>query len=146
MPGPFYFAWATSSESTFGPEHVIEDEKMFGFTLEHAEGEVATLTLEVRNPMVGLLSPGRKTWAWLSFDDGSTAGPVPLFFGRLISIPDDLFGQVVTLKFTAMPVDFIEQKRALAPSLQVRPFYDPVFLDAARRLDPDAVLEGYSAL
>lgn len=146
MAGPFYFAWVAASETTFGPEHVREDEQIFAMDLGHNEGEVATLSLQVRNPMAGLLAPGRKTWAWLSYDDGSTAAPVPLFFGRLISVPDDLFGQVVTLKFTAMPADFIERKRALAPSLQVRPFYDPAFLDAARRLDPDAVLEGYSAL
>jgi len=144
MAGPFYFAWVASSETTFGPEHWREDEDVFSFEIEHAEGEAATLSVQIKNPLVGLLAPGRKTWLWFSWDDGEHVHA--LFFGRLISVPDDLFGEVVTLKFIAMPLDYIERKRSLAPALQVRPFWDPVFLDSARRLDPDALLEGYSAL
>ena len=108
MAGPFYWAWVDEDETTFTTDHVREDEAVFGFVVSQSEGEFAGLTLELKNPRVGLLSPGRKVWGWLSWDNGSEI--VPLFFGRLIGIPSDIHLEVVTLEFTARPKDYESQK------------------------------------
>jgi hypothetical protein len=59
----------------------------------------------VRNPRIGLLAPGRKQWAWLSWldDRNPTAGVTPLFFGRLVGVPQQIARQPVTLNFMARP-------------------------------------------
>lgn len=121
-----------------------EDEKIFGFEIEQAEGDFATLTIDVVNPMVGLLSPGRNLWCWLSWDDG-TGTIRPLFNGRLIGVPRRQADQIVQLQFLARPDDFFDQKLALATAMQVLPFWDPVWLEK-KVSDPDAVLETYSVL
>ena len=71
MAGPFYWAWVDATETTFTTDHVREDETLFGFAVSQSEGEFAALSLELKNPRVGLLSPGRKVWGWLSWDNGS---------------------------------------------------------------------------
>jgi hypothetical protein len=142
-PSTFYFAW-TGAGVPFGPEHHIEDEKVFALNLAHEEGQAATLELEIVNPRVGLLSSGRQQWMWLSWNDGTTVHP--LFYGRLAAIPDDLFAEVITLKFVARPDDFVARKIAVANTLKVRPWYDPLLVDVKAEADPDTVLEGYSKL
>jgi hypothetical protein len=39
------FARADASETTFGLEHQVEDEEVFAFRVEHAEGEFASLSM-----------------------------------------------------------------------------------------------------
>lgn len=147
----FFFAWVDYVPTTaggpppFGPEHEVEDEKIFSAVVEQLEGEFAELRIEIQNPRVGLLAPGRPRWAWLGWDGGATSGGEGLFFGRLIGIPDDLFGEVITLEFAAKPADFIDQQTALAETLKVLPFYDPIFIDEQFRDDPNVALIGYSA-
>lgn len=143
MPLPFCFAWVDETDTTFGAEHQVEDEKFFAFKLDHAEAGKPTLSIDILNPRVGLLSPSRKLWAWFSWYNGSAY--VPLFFGRLVGIPDSLLGETLTLILVADPPDYLARKQAVAETLKIRPFYDPVFLDAAHRDDPDAILEGWSA-
>lgn len=145
MAGPFFFAWVESSETTFNPSHEREDAIVFSFAVVHNEGEVASLSIEVRNPLVGLLSTGRKTWAWLSWQRGP-GDVVPLFFGRLVGIPDDITKELVTLVFSARPLNYDSAKAALAETLKVAPFYDPVWVDEKARDIPDTVLEARSAL
>lgn len=139
----FYFAWVDPSETTFGVEHHREDEKIYVFKLDHTEGNFAALSIDIRNPHMGLLSPGRKVWAWLAYDDGTTV--TPLFFGRLVGIPTNILADSCTLLFTAKPGNYISQKQALAESLKVAPWYDPIWIDATLVDDPDTILEGYSA-
>lgn len=141
---PFFFAWVDQEEITFGPEHQVEDEKVIDFALSHTEGNFAALALTIKNPRVGLLGPTRKKWMWFSWHDGSTEGAIPIFFGRVLGIPQQLQGNAITLNFVARPADYQEQKEALAETLRVSPYYDPMFLRAERRTDPDAVLEGYT--
>ena len=142
---PFYFSWVAPG-TPFNPAiHNVQDEEILSFKIEHSEGEIPSLTIEIRNPRIGLLAPGRLVWAWFSWDSQASDGIVALFFGRLVSVPTDLLGEAVTLRFSAQPLNFLVQKQSLAPSLQVRPYWDPVFIDIAHRLDPDSVLEGYSA-
>lgn len=152
----FFLAWADSTDTTFSALLGHNDENVFSFTITHSEGDCAQLSIVIRNPKVGLLSTGRKVWAWLSYSDG--IGPAaPLFFGRLYGIPDMKgsdtgFAETVTLTFVAKPVDFVDQRRALAESLAVLPYYDPLFIDSDYRINPsdhtgdvDTVLEAYSS-
>lgn len=158
MAGPFFFAWtdiSTGVTPTFDSNYEREDEEIVSFKVEQQEGDCATLSIDIRNPKIGLLAPGRPLWAWLSYDSGS-GGVVPLFFGRLVGVPTNLLAEVVTLQFTAKPLDFNTQKFDLAQTLMVLPWYDPIFIDPKLRPridssgqqagDPDVVLEAYSQL
>lgn len=142
---PFYFYYADQTETTFdaGTMNVFNEE-IVSFKVNHEEGQFPTLDIVIRNPRIGLLNPSRKQWAWLSWQNGGTV--VPLFFGRLVGIPANLFKELVTLQFIARRHDYIAQKQAVAETLKVEPFYDPIFLDDKARDEPDSVLEAYSAM
>ena len=135
----FRFAWVASTETTFGPAHQREDEEVFAFRLEHTEGDFPMLSIDIRNPRRQLLA-GTNIWVWLS-EDGT-----PLFFGRLIAVPEDLHAEIVRLNFVARPQGYDDAKRALADTLKVAPFWDPVWIRDERIDDPDAVLEARTAL
>ena len=144
-----YFAWIDASETTFGPEHLRWDEKVFSFTLSQEEGDPAHLTVALLRPRnedgdpIGLLGPGRKIWCWFALDCGPD---LIKFRGRLVGIPTSLFEERVTLEFVARPVDIVAQKAALADTLRVLPYYDEAVIDPSRRDDPDVVLEGYTKI
>jgi hypothetical protein len=131
----FNFAWADASETTFGVEHQVEQEDVFSFNVEHAEGDFPAATIVIKNPRIGLLNATRKQWAWLSRED------TPLFFGRLIGIPNDINQETVTLEFIGRPADYGEQKAELAETLRTLPYYDPVFIQPDAQMDDDTVLE-----
>jgi len=77
----FFFAWVEPTDTTFGPSHHVFDVMVKSFSLAQQEGGFATLDVVVPNPRIGLLSPGRKQWAWFSVDTQISAyGIVPLFF------------------------------------------------------------------
>lgn len=140
----FYFAWCDGPEA-FSEAHHVYDEKVFSFTVQGKEGEICTLSLTIENPRVGLLSAGRKLWAWLSWYDGTSV--TPIFHGRLVGIPSNVFDERVELSFVAKPLDYGAQRRALALSLADLPAYDPLFVDPNLRVtedggDPSVVLEG----
>lgn len=150
MSGPIFFAWVDGTETTFDPlTHAREDEDVFSFTITHEEGQIPVLDLVLRYPEVagvaiGLLRAGRKQWAWLSWRNGS--GDVePLFFGRMVGFPDNVNDILVPIRFLARARNYVGQKQALADTLRVRPYYDPIFLDDKALEDPDAILEGLSA-
>jgi hypothetical protein len=130
--------------------HARFDEDVITVEITQSEGDFATLTVGLKNPGVGLLAAGRNLWCWLSWDQAWTpeggAAPdlVPLFNGRLVGIPRLAAGELVELQFLARPDDFNSQKAALAASLQVLPYWDPVWL--AANISADTVLETYSAL
>lgn len=141
--GPFYFAWTNSDDFTFGPQHLRMDEYIFSVSRTLAEGQKPLLELEIKNPRIGLLNAAREAWAWFSYDDGS--GPVPLFFGRLVAAPMQSFDEIIIIHLISDPVDYKIQKQALAESLKVLPYYDPVFLPQNLRDDPDKILETYAS-
>ncbi|MBB4520472.1 UNVERIFIED_ORG: phage tail protein X [Rhizobium sophorae] len=142
----FYFAWVDETDSDFDVAFLREDEQVFAFDLSQAEGEFAALTVDIRNPEIGLLNPSRKQWAWLSVDFGDTVGGQPLFFGRLVGMPEDIIGKAVRLTLSARPSDFAGRKAAAAALLRVAPYWDPVWVTPELAADPDAVLESRSAL
>lgn len=142
----FHFAWVDPTETTFGPEHERFDCEIFGLSIDHSEGEFPSATIDIRNPRAGLLNAGRKQWAWIAWDDGDTAGALPLFFGRLVGIPQDLQAELVRLEFIARPADYVAQQAAVGAALKVAPFWDPVWITPDRIDDPDAVLEARTQL
>lgn len=135
----FHFAWVAPTETVFGPAHQREDEEVFAFRLEHTEGDFPMLSIDIRNPKRRLLE-GAEVWMWLS-EDGT-----PLFFGRLIAVPEDLHAEIVRLNFVARPRGYDTTKRALADTLKVAPFWDPVWIRDERIDDPDTVLEARTQL
>jgi hypothetical protein len=142
VAGPFFFAWCGPGQ-TFDSSLEREDEQIVSVEITQNEGDFAQAQIEIRNPRVGLLAPGRQLWAFLSWDSGS--GVVPLFYGRIVGVPDNLTGEIVKLAFVARPLDYLERKAALADSLRVLPFWDPVWL-VDKVDDPDTVLETRSSL
>jgi hypothetical protein len=141
--GPFYASWVADSTVAFSSACYTMDDDVFGFELLHEEGKIPTLSMIIKNPNVGLLSSGRKQWLWFSWWNGSAV--VPLFFGRLVGIPSDLFAQTLKIQLIARAPAYVSLKQILAESLKVAPYYDPVLLDDAHRSDLDAILEGWSA-
>lgn len=144
MANQFYFAWVLSTDNVFGVSHHVKDEQIVSFTVEHTEGDFAGLTIDVKNPRIGLLAPTRKTWAWLAWNNGVTT--VPLFFGRLVGIPNDIHREIIRLQFTARPTNYAATKVTLANTLKVAPYYDPIWIAETSRDDPDTVLEARSSL
>jgi hypothetical protein len=125
------------------------DEDVLSIEIAQSEGDFATLNVDIKNQGIGFLATGRNLWCWLSYDRnwGGTNPPDlhPLFNGRLVGVPKLARDEVAQLQFVARPDDFNSQKLALASSMAVLPFYDPVFLTSAEP-NPDNVLEAYSAL
>jgi hypothetical protein len=139
MAGPFYFAWADADELTFGEGHVRNDEEILSFTINHDEGDFSSLDITIINPRVGLLAPGRKLWAWLSYQKPGEV--VPIFFGRLVGVPEDLDQEQVKLAFIARPEDYDAQKAAVAATKRVAPYWDPIWFSLDTVDDPNNVLE-----
>lgn len=149
MAGPFYFAYVDPGTAFNAAVHNVFDETVFSFKIEHSEGDFPALELTIKNPRVGLLAPDRKRWAWLSWDKAAPAGPadiVPLFFGRIVGIPNDLHLEEITLSFLARPADYDEQKAAVAETKKVAPYWDPIWFAPEKLNDPDNVLESRSEL
>lgn len=142
----FYFKWVDKTDTTFiEGTHAVNDEKVFSLNISQGEGDFASAEVDLINPRIGLLTPTRKQWAWLSYRD--PVGTVhPLMFGRLISVPQALQDNVIRLTFVARPGDYEDQKATLAESLKVFPYYDPIFFSDDDQADPDTVLEGRSQL
>ncbi len=125
---------------------------IFDIDITHLEGECASLKLTVRNPEIGLLGNGGQLWCWLAWDGDFVPGMPPypenviaLFHGRVVGVPQKLADEVIVLEFVARPTDFFVQKSALAASLEVLPYWDPIWLQRGLA-DPDTALEAYSAL
>lgn len=146
MDNQFFFAWVDPNTAFDPVAHAREDAEVVSFDCTHEEATFATLTITIRNPRVGLLAPGRKVWAWLSWrhtpkDAAETI--TPLFYGRLVGVPDSILGEAVTLTFTGRPSDYNARKTVVADALRVLPFYDPIWIAETERANPDVVLEAY---
>src|SRR5215831_13903324 len=108
----FFFAWV--AQGTPWDPHVARfDEEIFDLLIEHDEGQIPTAVIEVRNPRIGFIAPGRLYWAWLSFSYGA-CGPLPLFHGRLVGVPEEIYLNTVKMKFVARAPDYVYQKQQVA--------------------------------
>lgn len=140
----FYFAWVDPQE-VFSSALYVEDEQVLSIEITQSEGDFAALSIVIKNPRIGLLAPGRKVWAWLSWDNGTAV--VPLFNGRLVGIPGNIHAESVTLQFIAKPSDFIEQKAALSASMRVAPYWDEIWIgNKDGIISDDTVLESRPVL
>ena len=142
VAGPFYFAWVEPSETSFNSSHYRMDEYIFSAKRTLAEGEKPLLEIEIQNPHVGILSSGRKYWAWFSWFNGSSI--VPIFFGRVVGSPTSIFEEVISLQLVADPIDYKQRVQRVAETLKYHPFYDQVFIDVAQRDDPNTILEAHA--
>ncbi len=142
MAGPFYFAWVDSTDKTFGVSHHVMDENIFSARRIVAEGEKPLLEIEIHNPHIGILSSGRKYWAWFSWFNGTSI--VPLFFGRVVGTPVQIFDEVIRIQLVAEPIDYHQRVQLVAEGLKYAPFYDEVFIDVGKRDDPDTILEAHA--
>jgi hypothetical protein len=141
--GPFFFAWADQGEAFSSGHHAVIDEDVFSFTITQEEGDFAKATIVIRNPRVGLLSAGRKRWAFLSFKyDGLV---VPMFYGRLVGLPSNIFDELVSIDFIARPFDFVARKKVLANAMRTLPYWEPIFINPGHWDDDDTVLEARTA-
>jgi hypothetical protein len=139
-----FFAWVDETED-FDPDvHARVDENVFSITLSQVEGDFAAAECVIKNPRIGLLNTGRKQWAYISFLDGTDI--TPIIKGRLVGIPSNVFDTLVTINFVARPSNFDAQKLALAETLKVLPYWDPIFISPDSWDDPDTVLEARSVL
>lgn len=142
----YYFAWVDPGTAFDSGTHNVEHLSVFAFELQHIEGEFPELMLDVKNEGVsGLLGPSRKQWAWFSHFDGVSTY-TPLFYGRLVGIPQDLQNEIVRYQFVARPTDFEAQKTALADALKVAPYWDRVFIPEDDWNKADPALEAYPLL
>jgi hypothetical protein len=132
------------TETTFNSSHYRMDEYVFSARRILSEGEKPKLEVVIENPRVGLLALTRKQWCWFSWDNGTDV--VPLFFGRILGIPNDLQSETITVTFVAWPSDYKKQLQNVAEALKVPPFYDPIFIDVSKRDDPMTIFESQSKM
>lgn len=140
----YHFAWVDATDNEWDSAFARDDENIFSYRLDQTEGEFATLTVEIKNPRVGLLAGSRKRWCWFSRDVQGT--PIPMFFGRVIGFPADMVQESITLQFVAKPPDYNTRRAALAETLKVAPYWDPAFFDEEQARDPNVVLNSRPAL
>lgn len=114
-------------------DHGIVATEVRSWAINQTEGNFATLELVVKNPRVPLLSG----MLWATFSRNATV----LFYGRLVGVPEDMQANTVRLVFLARPDTYDADKAALAETLKVAPFWDPVWIAPERRTVPDEVLE-----
>ena len=75
----FWFAWVSPTDKVYSSTFARNDEHVFNFSLDHEEGQIPKLSIQVINPRVGLIAPGRAYWAWLSFSPDGGTTKTPLF-------------------------------------------------------------------
>jgi hypothetical protein len=136
----YYLALVEPTDTTFSGAFERHDETVFSFTVSQDEGDFCSLSVVIENPSQALLNPSRNQWAWLSMREDSTL--TALFHGRIVGVPADLQDDLVEVEFLAKPIDFEDQKRAVAAGLRVAPFFDYAFIDPQMWEDPDTTLEG----
>lgn len=123
--------------------HARLDLVVESFSISHAEGEFARLSVSVLNPGIGLLAPGFSKYGLLSVElDGQP--PKLMFRGVLNSMPVDIEEAMVTLEFFAQPDDQDDKLEAYAKSLSVRPYVEPLISGNSYR-DPATALIARSA-
>lgn len=142
--GRIYFAMVDSSD-VFDPDvHNVEDLQVFDLKISQSEGEFARAQLEIPNPGMGLLSPTRKQYIFISCDfDGDV---VPIFAGRVIGFPTDFGTETVTVEYIAQSATWATDQTTFLNTLKVAPYYNVLFTELDERDDPVEILATRSAL
>lgn len=124
--------------------HAVFDEQVLSLVIDHSEGNFPLLTIDLKNPHIGFLAPGRNVWCWLSWRESNAVPAVPLFHGRLLAIPSNIQNERITLQFLARPSDYENQQSLMMSDLRVPPYYDPVWLSSGVD-DATTILEARTA-
>jgi len=135
----YYLALVDKEDTSFSGAFARHDAHVASFSVTQDEAGFAGLTVTIEKPDLSLLDPERPQWAWLSMLDGSDL--VPLFHGRIVAIPSNVQLDTVTLEFTARPVDYENQKQAVAAGLRSAPFFDYAFIDPQMWEDAETTLD-----
>lgn len=143
VAGSYYLAYVAPGTAFDPTVHNVMDEYVFDLDLKISEGDKPLLTLEILNPHIGLLNTARQQWIWLSRMEAN-GYIVPRFYGRIMAVPTNLVGEVITVNFISWPIDYFEQLQALAETIKVTGPYDDVFIDPSKVDDPDTILEAVS--
>lgn len=138
----FYYAWGREGETYDEGIHCREDEKIISFSMDQKEGEFAYLRVQI--PVDHQWSLIGKTWGFFSCDMG--CGPELLFQGRLLGMPTSFDGEWMTLELEGRPFDQCSKIKALVKTLQVAPYWDPLFVGKDDLDDPVEVLDGRQIL
>ncbi|MDR1267863.1 MAG: hypothetical protein LBJ70_05955 [Holosporales bacterium] len=139
----FIFDWAKDPADLTSPWR--GDEDPFSLTLTQSEGEFAVARVTLRNPCLQSATLQRAAYARIAYatQEGKT---IPLFFGRVLSIPVALRGTLMTVEFIAEPEEAEQQLRALGAKLKEAPYWDPLFVPEHAEDLPHEVLEARTAL
>lgn len=137
--GQFYIAYVDPADTTFLPAYIREDVQVASFSIAQKEGDWAIFTMVIKNPLEGLLSPARKRHLWVSWHGPS--GVVPLLFGRVVGVPADINKMRTVITVRARPDNYETLKAALADTLRVEPYWDPVWISPDLLEDSDFVLQ-----
>ena len=129
----------------FISDYARQDETVDSVHISQSEGQFASLLVDLKNPRIGLLAPGRRVWCWLSWQKTDADPITPLFHGRLEAMPTNLIGEKVTFHFIAQPGDYDNQRAILTESLKELPFIDPIWIPDGF-ITPDNVLEARAAV
>lgn len=134
-----WFAWVDALDEVFDPAvHARLDEQDLRVAdWGHAEGEAAVMSVQFKNPGVGLLSPGRRQAALISVsEDDDPASAVLVFRGRVVGVPTALTLPFVRVELIAAPENLQERLEAFAAANAALPFDEPLVAsgeDAATR-------------
>ena len=142
VAGPFYFAWCLAPEAFDAEVHNRMDELIFEFRLTLDEGQIPSLRLRMANRHIDVTNPTVPTYAWFSYDCGAPYGIIPLFFGRVVSVPDNIQNTQVEFVFINRAPDWMSQKTKVAWDYLGSDYVDPIWLEDNKRADPDALVEG----
>jgi len=131
------FAWRRQDEGFDPCRHTRCDLEILELRLDHREGEVALATVTVAQ----FKPPDADQYhAFIS------CGETLIFSGRLVGLPIKIANGLISLEFTAEPLDVAIQLQGLASTLKHPPFWDPAFVDADGESDPVEWLDAHSAL
>lgn len=126
----FYFAWVNEAEQFDPSLHTRLDEDIFHLVITEQEGmyPTALLTMAIKQKRT------QKNFAFLSCEMNKEV--IPLFKGRLVTMPVALKDETVTLEFIAEPSDADHKLQMLSHQLQQHPYFDPLFLAPDKSLEP----------
>ncbi|MDR0662064.1 MAG: hypothetical protein LBF76_01605 [Holosporales bacterium] len=139
----FIFDWTETYADLTTPWR--GDEDPFTLTITQAEGEFAVAHVTLKNPRLQTRSLRKRAYARIAYQ--KEEGPiVPLFCGRVITIPVALKGALMTIELIAEPNTSAEQLQTLIRTLQKAPYWDPLFVPEGAENLPHEVLEARTAL
>lgn len=132
-----YFSWGRAGEIYDPQIHARCDLDILKLTIDHREGEAALAEVVVG---AVTLPPLNQRHVFISHDQ------TLIFAGRLVGLPLKIANNLISLEFTAEPLDAVAQLQSLAPDLQKSPYWDPLFVDPLDQDNPSEWLEALSAL